>query len=165
LNTFVKKWEWGMDYVEVRDNWARVEMPSTVAELHKAHKARLRRLFPKPILEISKPKTKEPWFAVIEDITDRELLIDDITVAVSRYFNLPKGELHSYRRGALLVRARHIAYYIAKSMTPHGTPWIGRFMGGKDHTSVLHGTKKIVREMLLDWELAYDIAQIEASLR
>jgi chromosomal replication initiator protein len=33
--------------------------------------------------------------------------------------------------------------YLAKKLTAHSFPRIGKLMGGKDHTTVLHGTRRI----------------------
>ncbi len=55
---------------------------------------------------------------------------------------LTRGELLSSRRSKSLVAARHEAMYRMGKETSMSLPAIGRRMGGKDHTTVLHGIRK-----------------------
>ena len=71
--------------------------------------------------------------------------VKEIQQACCRYFDISMVELVSDRRLASLVKARHVAMYLAKTLTPHSYPEIARRFGGKDHTSVLHAYRKIER--------------------
>lgn len=42
-----------------------------------------------------------------------------------------------------IVRARHIYFYLARTLTPRSFPEIGRQCGRRDHTTVLHGYRKV----------------------
>lgn len=52
-------------------------------------------------------------------------------------------EMRSERRSAPVSKARQILFYICKSYTLHSLPEIGRRIGDKDHTSVLHGVRRV----------------------
>ena len=77
-------------------------------------------------------------------------MVIDIKRAVAGYYSLEVLDLDCDRRGVGVVRPRQIAMYLCCTMTRHSLPEIGRRMGGKDHTTVLHSRDKI--EQLMDFE-------------
>lgn len=66
-----------------------------------------------------------------------------IAMEVSRIRGVALNDLLSDRRPVAIVRPRQEAMYLAKTMTPASLPAIGRRLGGRDHTTVLHGVRKI----------------------
>lgn len=68
--------------------------------------------------------------------------IEAILRAACRYFRIRKEMLLSERRHGDLVRARHIASYLAYEETVLTFPAIGRHLK-RDHTSIVHGYYKI----------------------
>jgi hypothetical protein len=64
----------------------------------------------------------------------------DIVLAVT---GLPKVGVLSERRDAEAVKARHIFFWLARRFTLRSLPYIGQKTGGRDHTTVLHGTRKV----------------------
>ena len=78
----------------------------------------------------------------------------------ARYYNLDYAHMWSHRRTANLVRPRQIAMYLSRSLTAASLPEIGRRMGGRDHTTVLHGYRKITRLLETDVELREQIAEL-----
>jgi hypothetical protein len=71
------------------------------------------------------------------------LHVNDILRAVCREFDITKVELLSDRRSADVVRPRHIAFSLCKHLTTCSLPEIGRRFGGRDHSTVLHGVRKL----------------------
>jgi chromosomal replication initiator protein len=63
------------------------------------------------------------------------------------YFTLTTGDLVSKSRSRPLTTARHIAMYIMRECTGLSLVKIGEIFGGRDHTTVLHGIKKVEEEM------------------
>jgi len=63
------------------------------------------------------------------------------------YFTLTTGDLVSKSRSRPLTTARHIAMYIMRECTGLSLVKIGEIFGGRDHTTVLHGVKKVEEEM------------------
>jgi hypothetical protein len=57
-------------------------------------------------------------------------------------YGVTVADLKSARRGERLVRARQEAMWRARHETSHSLPAIGRFLGGKDHTTVIYGIRK-----------------------
>ncbi len=71
-------------------------------------------------------------------------LIMDETAA---YFSLSTGDLMSKSRSRPLTQARHIAMYLMRENTGLSLMKIGEIFGGRDHTTALHGIKKVEADM------------------
>jgi DnaA-like protein len=84
--------------------------------------------------------------------------------AVCRKYQVSRGDLLSARRPAYIVRPRHIAMYLARELTFRSMPYIGRQMGDRDHTTVLHGVRKITAERALNPILDLSLRELEAEL-
>lgn len=106
------------------------------------------------------------WFEIISEkaAPGSALKIDDIIRACCKYFDLTRSQITSARRTAPVVYARQIAMYLCKYHTTKSYPEIGRRMGGRDHTTVLHGHRKVEATLPKDASLAYDVAHVEAML-
>lgn len=70
---------------------------------------------------------------------------EQIAKATCRYFDLPRLHVFSPRRNARLARARQIIMYFAKELTGMSLPQIGAKLGGRDHTTIIHGHRKVVQ--------------------
>jgi chromosomal replication initiator protein len=71
----------------------------------------------------------------------------EILEHTAAYFSLSVGDLLSKSRSRPLTQARHIAMYLMRECTGLSLVKIGELFGGRDHTTVLHGIKKIETEM------------------
>lgn len=69
--------------------------------------------------------------------------ISEIIYVVANHFGISEIEILSERRTNHVVMARHVLYWICKELTPYSYPEIGRRLGGRDHTTILHGVRKI----------------------
>lgn len=74
---------------------------------------------------------------------ERQISIDNIKKTVAEYYKIRLGDLMSKRRTRSITRPRQMAMALAKELTSHSLPEIGDAMGGRDHTTVLHATRKI----------------------
>jgi len=73
----------------------------------------------------------------------RLVSIDNIQKTVAEYFKIRVGDLLSKRRSRSIARPRQIAMALAKELTNHSLPEIGDAFGGRDHTTVLHGCRRV----------------------
>ncbi len=80
----------------------------------------------------------------------RPITIERITDLVAKEFNLKTSDLKAKRRTASIVYPRQIAMYLARELTDFSLPEIGRFFGGKDHTTVIYGYDKIKDKVAAD---------------
>ena len=73
----------------------------------------------------------------------RLVSIENIQKTVAEYFKIRVGDLLSKRRSRSIARPRQIAMTLAKELTNHSLPEIGDAFGGRDHTTVLHGCRRV----------------------
>jgi chromosomal replication initiator protein len=71
------------------------------------------------------------------------LILDE----TAKYFSLSPADLMSKSRSRPLTQARHIAMYLTRECTGLSLLKIGEIFGGRDHTTVLHGIRKVEDEM------------------
>jgi chromosomal replication initiator protein len=79
--------------------------------------------------------------------TEHEIPPQLIMEQTADYFSLSTGDLVSKSRSRPLTQARHIAMYLMRECTGLSLMKIGEIFGGRDHTTVLHGIKKVEDEM------------------
>ena len=68
------------------------------------------------------------------------------------------------KRVRTFARPRQIAMYLAKQLTSRSLPEIGRRFGGRDHTTVMHGVRKIEELMQKDSQIADDLEMLRRAL-
>ncbi|MEH6699515.1 MAG: chromosomal replication initiator protein DnaA [Brevundimonas sp.] len=96
---------------------------------------------------------------------ERRITVDEIQKTVSEHFNLKQADLLSERRTRAVARPRQIAMYLCKQHTTRSYPDIGRRFGGRDHTTVLHGVRKIDSLLATDEQIARDVEALTRKLR
>lgn len=90
--------------------------------------------------------------------------LDEILAATATYHQLSMDDLMSKRRTKEVVRARHIAIYLAREETDASLPEIGEALGGRNHSTVLHGYQKIADEVASDKQLRDEVSAIRRQL-
>lgn len=86
-----------------------------------------------------------------------------IMAKVAAFYGLSVLDLKGPFRTKAVCLPRHVAFYLLKEVLGLSLPETGRVMN-RDHTTVLHGIRQIKRLILIDGELASDIAHLEAQL-
>jgi chromosomal replication initiator protein len=74
---------------------------------------------------------------------DKQVSIENIQKTVAEYYKLRTADMLSAKRSRSIARPRQVAMALAKELTKHSLPEIGRAFGGRDHTTVLHATRTI----------------------
>ncbi|MDP1558326.1 MAG: chromosomal replication initiator protein DnaA [Nitrosomonas sp.] len=92
--------------------------------------------------EITLELTKEALKDLLA-IQNRQISIENIQKTVADYYKIKVAEMYSKKRTRIIARPRQMAMAIAKELTPLSLPDIGEAFGGRDHTTVLHGYRKI----------------------
>jgi chromosomal replication initiator protein len=95
----------------------------------------------------------------------RDLLtIDHIKEEITSRYHLKRHDLEGSSRKKELSQARHIAIYLARELTAHSFPAIGKAFGNRDHTTIMHSYLKI-KDLLEETPLLHaEIKEIEESL-
>ena len=76
-------------------------------------------------------------------LQNRMVTIENIQKTVAQFFKVKVDELLSPGRSRSIARPRQIAMSLAKELTNHSLPEIGKSFGGRDHTTVLHACRKV----------------------
>lgn len=74
---------------------------------------------------------------------DKLVTIENIQKTVADYYKIRVSDLCSASRLRAYSRPRQVAMALAKDLTDHSLPEIGFAFGGRDHTTVLHATRKV----------------------
>jgi hypothetical protein len=90
--------------------------------------------------------------------------IQEITKTVCTRYRISRIDIQSKRRTANIVRPRQVAMYLARMLTLHSLPEVGRRFGGRDHTTVLHAVNKIAARRDVDRKLNADLLALELEL-
>ncbi|MFP3895815.1 MAG: chromosomal replication initiator protein DnaA [Anaerolineales bacterium] len=94
----------------------------------------------------------------------RELTIDNILNTVAEYFNLRVDDLTGRRRTRAIAVPRQVGMYLARELTDLSFPQIGDKLGGRDHTTIMHGHDKIEELFDKDDELRQQVLDIKSKL-
>ena len=73
----------------------------------------------------------------------REITPQLIIEVVTEHFSISMDQMISRSRSSDIARPRQIAMYLCKTMTDSSLDVIGSFLGGRDHSTIIHGIKKI----------------------
>lgn len=78
-----------------------------------------------------------------------QLIVD----VVAEHFGISPEDIVSKRRNSEFVQPRQICMYLCRQLTPESLQSIGKALGKKDHTTVIHGIEKITEEIKVNEEL------------
>lgn len=87
-----------------------------------------------------------------------------ILQVVCDHFSVSRDDIISTKRNKELVFPRHVAMYLMRTMTVSSFEQIGEFLGGRDHTTVIHGFNKISDEIDVNNELSNTIEIIKKKI-
>ena len=96
--------------------------------------------------------------------SERKITVEEIQRQVAEYFNIRMSYLIGPKRVRTYARPRQVAMYLAKQLTSRSLPEIGRRFGGRDHTTIMHGVRRIEELKATDGQIAEDIEILRRSL-
>ncbi len=97
--------------------------------------------------------------------TSKIISIEMVQQVVCDHFKITINELKNNKRTKNFVLPRQIAMYLARTLSKHSLPEIGKAFGGKDHTTVLYACKKIGDSLNKNSELRYIIEKLSTVLK
>lgn len=74
---------------------------------------------------------------------DKQVSIENIQKAVAAHYKIRVSDLLSSSRSRSVARPRQVAMSLAKELTKHSLPEIGKAFGGRDHSTVIHAARKV----------------------
>lgn len=113
------------------------------------------------------PRDRERATAIARRLQEEEAIETPSLAAILRhvatYYGVPKIDILSHRRAARVVIPRQIVMYLGRELTLHSTCAIGRFLK-RDHTTIIHGHRRIASLMAKHIRIAADIDNIKWNL-
>ena len=100
-----------------------------------------------------------------KSVQQKVVSVDTIIEVVCKHFGLEKNAIQTKTRKREVVQARQIAMYLAKNYTDYSTSKIGKFIGNKDHATVLHACKTVKGQCEVDKAFRADLEAIEGKLK
>lgn len=94
----------------------------------------------------------------------KSLTPEYILDVISDHFSISKQDIASSKRTKELVYPRQIAMYLMKKLTNCSLDSIGTLLGGRDHSTIIHGIDKVKDDLLINNELSKDISVLEKKL-
>ncbi len=96
--------------------------------------------------------------------SERKVTIEEIQRKVAEHYNIRLSDLIGPRRVRVIARPRQVAMYLAKQLTTRSLPEIGRHFGRRDHTTVMHGVRRIEELKARDHQIAEDVELLRRTL-
>ena len=87
----------------------------------------------------------------------KTLAISDVVEKVARYYDIDPASIYEKTRRKEVVKPRQIIMYILREDLQISYPAIGKKMGGRDHTTVIHSCEKIKGELKKGGDLEEEI--------
>ena len=94
----------------------------------------------------------------------REITPALIIDVVAEHFNVPKEEITSKKRNSEYVLPRQIIMYLCRNMIDMSQQSIANLLSKKDHTTIIHGIKKIDEKLATDEDLRNKIETIKKKI-
>ena len=90
--------------------------------------------------------------------------VSSIVDATATQFGLHSDQIIARDRRPAVARARKVAMYLARELTDHSLPEIGRSFGGRDHSTVLSAVRSVAADVRRDPELALAVNNLKQRL-
>lgn len=98
-------------------------------------------------------------------VDDKPLTIDDIVEKVCTHYNVTTAAVNSKSRKREYVVARQVTMYLAQKYTKMPASRIGKLVGNRDHSTVIHSCSKVEERLNIDHEFSDEIVSIENSFK
>ena len=98
-------------------------------------------------------------------IDDKPLTVDEIIETVCNHYNVSLSSVSSRSRKKEFVMARQVSMYLAQKYTKMPASRIGKLVGGRDHSTVIHSCSKIENLLKVDKSFYAELSSIENSFK
>lgn len=98
-------------------------------------------------------------------VDDKPLTIDDIVETVCHHYNVTVTAVNSKSRKRDYVMARQVTMYLAQKYTKMPASRIGKLVGNRDHSTVIHSCTKVEERLKIDAGFSDELVSIENGLK
>ena len=96
--------------------------------------------------------------------SERKISVEEIQRRVAEHYNIRLSDMIGPKRLRNFARPRQVAMFLCKQLTSRSLPEIGRRFGGRDHTTVMHGVRRIEELRSSDGQIAEDLELLRRAL-
>lgn len=114
--------------------------------------------------EITLKTAEEALKDLISTSTQKDITVNTIIDVVAEHFQVKPSDIASQKRNKEIVYPRQIVMYLSRELTDTSLQGIGKALGKRDHTTILHGYDKIAAELETNETLANTIETIKKKL-
>jgi chromosomal replication initiator protein len=89
---------------------------------------------------------EKDFFSILNTVQEKRienLTFDNIIDIVADEMSLERDDILSSKREKEIVKARQVCMFLCRKLLKYSYPEIGKFFGGKDHSTVIYSVKKI----------------------
>lgn len=97
-------------------------------------------------------------------LDDVNITLEEIIKTVADHFKISVKDILSRKKTRNIVFPRQIAMYLSRTITEESFPEIGNKFGGKDHATVMHACKKILKDISLDRKIATIVDNLKEKI-
>ena len=115
-------------------------------------------------VELTLESAEEALKDVIYPNNNKEITPTLIISVVAEHFGVKPEDITSQKRNSEFVLPRQVVMYLCRELTNTSQVNIGKLLGKKDHTTVIHGVKKIENDIAVNEELRNKIDIIKKKL-
>lgn len=90
--------------------------------------------------------------------------LDDVVQAITKHYHLKPSDLQSSKRTRAIALPRHIAMYLARTVTGSSFEAIGAHFGGRDHSTVVYAVKKLEKLIRINPETCEEVGRLFTEL-
>ncbi len=101
---------------------------------------------------------------IISPDKPREITPQLVIEIVAEHFNISTDQMISKTRSNDIAKPRQIAMYLCKDMTSAPLDTIGALLGGRDHSTIIYGVKKVTDEYSKDENFHHLIETIKKKI-
>jgi chromosomal replication initiator protein len=94
----------------------------------------------------------------------KQATLREIATRTARHYALQLGDLRGPSRRQNVALARSVAMFIARQMTDSTLGAVGEYFGGRDHTTVMHGCRKMEELIARDADVRQTIHELQSAL-
>ncbi|MDQ7781582.1 MAG: chromosomal replication initiator protein DnaA [Desulfomonilaceae bacterium] len=115
-------------------------------------------------IPLTKDLAKEALREILHHHT-KPVTVDSIISLVSKAFNVKSADIKSRKKHKMYSLPRQVGMYLARELTELSYPEIGAAFGGKDHSTVIYGAKKIEKRIESDHAFRNQVEALKKDIR
>lgn len=124
------------------------------------------------VLTLARTSGEEPSVELVQSVLGKNLDVkrqkpvspNQILKAVCKYYSVKSTDIKGKRRTKGIVIPRQVAMYLIRELTDSPLMSIGDVLGGRDHTTIMHGIRKVEDEMLETGRIRRDVVNVKQLL-